>query len=118
MAKYTEDTKKNTHLHQQMPAQNPTPEVVRQGIQHYILEMNQTTNHRKLNKEDKMEVDTLRKPPETITHQATTWNPPAWKKRRCRPRNTRREMERMATDIKQWRSLVDGLCSQRANRHK
>ena len=31
---------------------------------------------------------------------------------------TRREMEKMATDRKRWRSLVDGLCSQRANRHK
>ena len=27
-------------------------------------------------------------------------------------------MEKMATDRKRWRSLVDGLCSQRANRHK
>ena len=31
---------------------------------------------------------------------------------------TRREMERMATDRKQWRSFVNGLCSQRENRHK
>ena len=31
---------------------------------------------------------------------------------------TRREMERMATDRKRWRSLVDSLCSQWANRHK
>ena len=29
---------------------------------------------------------------------------------------TRREMERMAMDRKQWRSMVDGLCTQRANR--
>ena len=28
------------------------------------------------------------------------------------------EMERMATDRKQWRSLFDGLRSQRANWHK
>ena len=75
---------------------------------------------------------TLRKPPNTITRQAITWNPPG-KRRRGRPRNTwqrdteketkemgytRREMEKMATDRKRWRSLVDGLCSQRANRHK
>ena len=75
---------------------------------------------------------TLMKPPNTITRQAITWNPPR-KRRRCRPRNTwqrdtgketkemgytRREMERMATDRNRWRSLVDGLCSQRANRHK
>jgi len=39
MAMYTEDTKKNTDLHQQMPAQNPTPEVDRQGIKYYILEL-------------------------------------------------------------------------------
>ena len=72
---------------------------------------------------------TLRKPPESITRQAITWNPPG-KRRRGRPRNTwqrdmeketkeikytRREMERMATDRNRWRSLVDGLCSQRAN---
>ena len=31
---------------------------------------------------------------------------------------TGRVMERMATDRKQWRSMVDGLCSQRANIHK
>ena len=31
MAKYTEDTKTNTDLHQQMPAQNTTPEVDRQN---------------------------------------------------------------------------------------
>ena len=57
MAKNTEDTKKNTDLHQQMSAQNTTPEVDRQGTQHYILENNQTTTHRKGNKEEKMEVD-------------------------------------------------------------
>jgi len=27
-------------------------------------------------------------------------------------------MEKMATDRKQWHSLVDGLCSERAKRHK
>ena len=74
----------------------------------------------------------LRKPQNTITRQAITWNPPG-KSRRGRPRNTwqrdteketkergytRREIERMVTDRQQWRSLVDGLRSQRANRHK
>ena len=39
--------KKNTDLHQQMPAQNPTPEVDRQSMQHYTLEINQTSTHRK-----------------------------------------------------------------------
>ena len=65
MAKYTEDTKKNTDLHQQMPAQIPTPEVDRQG--------RQATTHRKRNEEETLDVD------------------------------------RMAIDRKQWRSLVDGL---------
>ena len=37
MAKYTEDTKKDTDRHQHTPAQNPTPEVDRQGTQHYTL---------------------------------------------------------------------------------
>ena len=40
-----------------MPAQNPIPEVDRQGTQHYILENDQATTHNKLNKEEKMEVD-------------------------------------------------------------
>ena len=30
-----------------MPAQNPTPEVNRQGTQHYTLENDQATTHRK-----------------------------------------------------------------------
>ena len=47
MAKYAEDTKNNTDVHQQIAAQNPTPEVVRQGIQYYTLEMDQTSTHRK-----------------------------------------------------------------------
>ena len=38
MTNYTEDTKKNIVLHQQRPTQNLTPEVDRQGIQHYTLE--------------------------------------------------------------------------------
>ena len=50
MAKYTEDTKKNTDVHQQMLAQNPTPEVDRQGTQHFTLEVDQTTTHRKCKK--------------------------------------------------------------------
>ena len=46
MAKYIEDTKMNTDLHQQMPGENPTPEVDRQGIQHYTLENDQAITHR------------------------------------------------------------------------
>ena len=30
---------------------------------------------------------------------------------------TRKEIEKMATDRKRWRSMVDGLCSQRAKSH-
>ena len=47
MTKYTEYTKRNTDIHQQKTAQNLTPEVVRQGTQHYTLEMNQITTHTK-----------------------------------------------------------------------
>ena len=36
----------------QMPGQNLTTEVVRQGTQNYILEMDQTTTNRKQNKEE------------------------------------------------------------------
>ena len=71
MAKYTEDTKKNTDLHQQMPAQNPTLEVNSQVIQHCALENDQATTHRKLNKEKKMEVD------RTYTQETTRNNHPA-----------------------------------------
>ena len=48
MAKYTEETKTNTDLHQQMPAQNLTPEVGKQGIQHYTLENDEATTHKKM----------------------------------------------------------------------
>ena len=72
---------------------------------------------------------TLRKPPETITVKPSHRNPkgrgkdvcheiPGKKRETKEMGYTRREMERMATGRKQWRSLVDGLCSQRANRHK
>ena len=134
MANHIEDTKGNTDLHQQMPAQNTTHEVDRKGTQHYTLE-----NDQELPIENEIKKrqwrwigHALRKPPEAITCQAITWNPPG-KRRRGRPRNTwqrdteketkemgytRREMEKMATDRKRWRSLVGGLCSQRAKRHK
>ena len=47
MVNHTEDTKENTDLHQQMPAQNTTLEVDRQGTEHHTLENNQATTHRK-----------------------------------------------------------------------
>ena len=63
---YTRKTKKNTDLHQQMPAQNLTHKMVRQGIQLYATGKDQTTVSRKRNKEEKMEVD--------ITHTEETSN--------------------------------------------
>ena len=47
MAKYTEDTNENTDLHLQISAPNNTPEVDRQGTQHYTLENDQATTHKK-----------------------------------------------------------------------
>ena len=71
MANHTEDTKENTDLHQQMPAQNTTLEVDRQGTEHHTLENNQATTHRKWNKEEKMEVD------RTYTKETTRINHPS-----------------------------------------
>ena len=78
-----------------------------------------------------MEVDrtyTLRRLPETITRQTITRNSQGRgeevghgnlaethnNKNTKEMGYTRREMEKMATDRKRWRSLVDGVCSQRA----
>ena len=66
-------------------------------------------------------------PPETITRQAITWNPQGRGEEvghetagrdteKETKQYTRREMEKMATDRKWWRSLIDGLYSQRAKR--
>jgi len=72
---------------------------------------------------------TLRKPEDSITRQALTWNPQG-KRRRGRPRNTWRrelevevkktglswkEVERVAQDRNRWRVVVDGLCSRRSD---
>ena len=66
---------------------------------------------------------TLRKPPETITRQALTWNPQGQRKR-GRPRNSWRrdletetkkighswkELEKLAQDRGRWRAAVGGL---------
>ena len=40
-----------------MPAQNLTPKMVRQRIQHFAVGKDQTTASRKRNKEEKVEVD-------------------------------------------------------------
>ena len=60
MARYTEDTKKNTDLHQQMPVQNPTPEVDRQSG-------HSGNGRNKLHIENETKRK-WRKPPETTTH--------------------------------------------------
>ena len=81
-----------------------------------------------------MEVDrAYTKETTRINHPSSHHMEPPGKRRRGRPRNTwqrdteietkemgytRREMEKMATERKRWRSLVDGLCSERAKRHK
>ena len=46
IVKYTEDTIKNTDLHQQMPATNFTSEVDKQSIQYHTLENDQATTHK------------------------------------------------------------------------
>ena len=134
MAKYIEDTKKNTDLHLQMPAQNPTPEVDSKVSTTTLWKMTKQLPIENEIKKRKWRWigHRLRKPPETITHQAITRSRTR-KRRRGRPRSTwhrdteketkemgytRREMERMTTNRKRWRSLVDGLCSQRTKRHK
>ena len=71
--------------HQQMPAQNHTPNMIRQGIQHYTVGKDHTTASRKRNKEEKMKVDR--------THTEETW-----------------KMEKIATNRQEWRTMVDGLC--------
>ena len=72
MSNYTEDTKKNTNLHQQMPVQNTTPEVDRQGKMTKQLPIENEIKKRKW----RWIGHTLRKPPEAITRQAITWNTP------------------------------------------
>ena len=133
MSNYTKNTKKNTDLHQQMPAQNLKPKMVRQDIRNYAVGKDQTTASRKLNKEEKMEVDrthteeTSHKHHTTITYMEHTRE----EKKRKAEKQTRdtenkrkkmgytgRAMEKKATNRQEWRTMVDGLCSQRANRLK
>ena len=73
---------------------------------------------------------TLRKPATNITHQALTWNPQG-KRNRGRPKNTwRRDLQKdvqatgmgwrqlvvTAQNRGRWRTVVDGLSSQRRDR--
>ena len=132
MAKYTEDTNKNIDLHQclhRILHTKWTDKVFNSTLWKMTKQLSLENEIKK--RKWRWIGHTPRKPPETTTRQATTWNPPG-KRRRGRSRNTwqrdteketkemgytRREMDRIATDRKRWRSLVDGLCSQRANRH-
>ena len=84
MANHTEDTKENTDLHQQMHAQNTTPEVDRQDTQCYTLENDQATTHRKGNKEEKMEVDRTYTQENTRNHHTSSHHmePPREEKKR------------------------------------
>ena len=134
MANYTENTKKNTDVHQQMPAQNLTHKMVREDTQHKLWERTKQLPIENEIKKRKCRWmgHTLRKPATNNTRQSLTWNPQG-KRTIGRPRNTRqrdtenerkkmgytgKEMEKMATNRQEWMTMVDGLCSQRANRPK
>ena len=123
MANYTENTKKNTDLHQQMPAQNPTPKIVRQDIQQYAMGKDQTTASRKQNEEEKMEVDRIHTEETSNKHHPTfTYKEPPReeKKRKAEKHPAERHRKRKKDDgihwerngHKQTRVKVDGLCSQ------
>ena len=114
MTNYTEDTKKNTDFHQQIPMQNRHLKWTDKVSNTTLWKMTkQLPIENELKKRKWRWIGyALRKPPDTITHQVITWNP-SGKRQRDRPRNTwqrdteretkemgyiRREMERMATD--------------------
>ena len=111
MANYTEDTIKNVELHLQMPA--------RRILQLKWTDKVSNTKFWKMTKELPIENETekrkwrwightLRKPPETFTLQANTWNPPG-KRRRGRPRNTwqrntgKKKQRKLDTPGEKWR---------------
>ena len=87
-----------------MPAQDLTPEVDRQGIQHYTLEMDQTRTHRKLNKEEKMDMDRThaQETSITITRQTITWNPQG-KGETHRKETEKGKQKRWVTPRERWR---------------
>ena len=76
MAKYTEDTKTNTDLHQTLPAHNRTPEVDRPNTTLWKWTKQLPTENEIKKSKWRWIGHILRKPPETITRQAITWNPP------------------------------------------
>ena len=107
---------------------------VSQCIQHYAVGKDQTTASRKRNKEEKWRWigHTLKKPTTNVTRQSFTWNLQG-KIKRGKQRNTWqrdtekerkkmgytwKEMDKMATNRQEWRIMVDGLCSHRANMPK
>ena len=63
---------KNTDLHQQMPGQNLTPKMVRQGIQHYAVGKDRTIASKKLNKGQKMEVNRTHTEETSNKHHTTS----------------------------------------------
>ena len=100
MAKYTKDTKQNSDLHQQMPAQNLTPEVDIQGIQHYTRANDQAI-HRKLNKDEQMKVDRTHTQETSRNHHPSSHHmEPLREWRRGTSRNTwQRDTERETKEM-------------------
>ena len=81
-----------------------------QRIQHYSLENDQATTHRKLNKEEKMEVNRKHTLETSRNHPPSTHHmePPPGKRRRGRPRNTwqrdtERETKSCVIPAERWR---------------
>ena len=81
-----------------------------QRIQHYSLENDQATTHRKLNKEEKMEVNRKHTLETSRNHPPLTHHmePPPGKRRRGRPRNTwqrdtERETKSCVIPAERWR---------------
>ena len=73
-----------------MTAQNLTPKMVRQSIQHYAVGKDQTTASRKGNKEDKMEVDRTHTEETSNQHYTTItyMEPPREDKKRKAKKHT------------------------------
>ena len=132
MANYTENTKKNTDLHKQMPEQNLGLKMVRQGTRHYAVGKDQANARRKRNKEEKIEVDRTHTEEISNKHHTTiTYMEPPWeeKKRKAKKHLAERHRKRKKEDgihrerngengHKQTRVEDHGRWSMRANRPK
>ena len=84
-----------------MPAQNLTPKMVRQGIQHYAVGKNQTTASRKRDTEEKMDVDRTHTEETSNKHHKTfaSMEPPREeKKRKAKKHLTERHGKRKKED--------------------